>query len=62
MTDLNEKDTAYLRDLWLDTIQLREKVLAWAKETGYSASQLVSRSAEHGIEGIYGRKQLEKGE
>lgn len=62
MADLNEKDVKYLRDIWLDTIALRVKVLAWAKETGFSASQLVSRTAEHGIEEIYGRKQLEDGE
>ena len=48
-----------IKYLWLDTIQLRDKVLAWAKETGFSASELVSRHAEHDIEMHYGRKLLE---
>ena len=53
------RDPEHIRDLWLDTKQLRDKVLAWAKETGFSANELVSRHAEHDIEMYYGRKLLE---
>jgi hypothetical protein len=56
---MTEKTKEQLRDDWLDTIQLREKVLAWAKYSGFSASELVSRKAEHDIEWHYGKKRLE---
>ena len=59
MTELKDRNTKELRDDWLDTIQLRIKVLDWAKHTGYGVSELVSRTAEHGIEAIYGRNRLE---
>lgn len=61
MTELKDRTPIELRDDWLDTIQLRIKVLDWAKHTGYGVSELVSRTAEHGIETIYGRKKLEDG-
>ncbi len=53
------RDPAEIKDLWLATIRLRNTVLAWSKETGFSASELVSRHAEHDIEMYYGRKLLE---
>ncbi len=59
MTELKDQNEKQLELTWLDTVQLREKVLAWAKHTGFSASELVSRTAEHSIETIYGRKVLE---
>jgi len=61
MTDLKDRGVKELRDDWLDTIQLREKVLAWAKHTGYNANDLVSRTAEHDIERYYGKKRLDEG-
>ena len=60
MTELKDREPKELRDDWLDTIQLRNKVIAWSKHTGYSASELVSRTAEHGIEWHYGKKRLEE--
>lgn len=59
MTDLKDKTTHELREDWLDTIHLREEVLNWAKKTGFTANELVSRTAEHSIETFYGRKKLE---
>ena len=59
MTELKDRNTNELRDDWLDTITLRHKVLEWAKHTGFSASELVSRTAEHKIEMFYGKKKLE---
>lgn len=59
MTEPNRQSKEQLELTWIGTIKLREAVLNWAKETGFSASELVSRTAEHSIETIYGRKVLE---
>ena len=59
MTELKDKTPEELRDDWLETIILREKVLNWAKYTGFSANELVSRTAEHQIEMFFGRQRLQ---
>lgn len=43
---------------WGYTIELRKTVLEWAKITGFEVSQLVSRTAEHDLEKLYGRMLL----
>jgi len=55
------KEPEEIRELWLDTKQLRNLVLLWSERSGFSASELVSRMAEHDIEMHYGRKVLEDG-
>lgn len=69
MTETDKKDTPQLkiewektvklRMEWKETVELRNIVLDWAKRTGFSANQLVSRTAEHELELTYGKKVLE---
>lgn len=59
LVELNKQSKEQLEKTWIDTITLRKTVLDWAKNTGYCVADLVSRTAEHGIETIYGRKALE---
>jgi len=58
VTEINKLTKEELKDLYIKTIELREMVLAWEKECGYSASSLVSRTAEHDMEMYYGRLEL----
>lgn len=47
-----------LEDLHKEVIELRKQVIELVDKYGYSASQLVSRTFEHDIESIYGRRRL----
>jgi len=58
MTETANMNIAELQELHIRTIKLREEVLQWAKDSGYSATELVSRTAEHEIEMFYGRMVL----
>ena len=51
-----------LSDLHKIVIQKRKEVLELVDKYGYSASQLVSRTFEHDIEAMFGRKILSKHE
>lgn len=60
MTEISKMGLGDLGVYYDRTVALRELVLEWAKDTGYSASQLVSRTAEHDIEQFFGRLKLEE--
>jgi len=55
VSELSEKE---LRDLYLDIIELRQKVLDVVQWYGFSASQLVSKDFQKEVESAYGRKLL----
>ena len=60
MTDINSLQNKQLEDLHITVVKLRKQVLELVDSYGYPASQLVSRTFEHDIESIYGRRMLEE--
>lgn len=62
MPELNSLPTDDLEKLHDKVIKLRAQVLELVDKYGYSASQLVSRTFEHDIEMVYGKKILKSKE
>lgn len=60
MTEINSLQNKQLEDLHIVVVKLREQVLELVDSYGYSASQLVSRTFEHDLESIYGRRMLKE--
>lgn len=56
--NLNELSREQLIELYPEIVALRKKVLEIVQKYEFSASQLVSRTFEHEIEMVYGRKVL----
>lgn len=51
-----------MEELHNTVIQMRKAVIKLVDEFGYSASELVSRTFEHDIESVYGRRLLKEKE
>lgn len=60
MTEINSLQNEQLEDLHIAVVKLREQVLELVDSYGYSANQLVSRTFEHDLESIYGRRMLKE--
>lgn len=58
MPELNSLSTEELEKLHSIVTEMRGKVIELVDTYGYTASQLVSRTFEHDIEMIYGKKIL----
>ena len=58
MTELTKLSIAELAFLWNESNNLRDTLDKWCKKTGYTASQLMSKTAIHDIEWFYGKKML----
>ena len=60
MSEINSLQNEQLQDLHVAVVKLRKQVLELVDSYGYSASSLVSRTFEHDIEAIYGRRILKE--
>ena len=58
--NLNQLTPDELAELHSTVVDMREKVLELVQKYEFSANQLVSRTMEHEIESVYGKKLLKQ--
>lgn len=60
MKKVNSLSDEDIEELYNRIVELRKEVIALVDSYGYSASQLVSRTFEHDVEAVYGKRKLKK--